>query len=58
MMEKVMNFYRWLTQPGERVLVNLMAAAGKEPFYTRFGFTVRPDEGALGAGMSMYCGRD
>jgi predicted N-acetyltransferase YhbS len=58
MMEKVMTFIDGYTQPGERVFVNLMAAAGKEPFYTRFGFTVRPDEGALGAGMSMYCGRD
>jgi len=57
MMEHVMAYIDGYTQPGERVFVNLMAAAGKEPFYSRFGFTLRPD-GALGAGMSMYYGRD
>ncbi len=56
MMERVMAFIEGYTQPGERVFVNLMAAAGKESFYTRFGFTIRPD-GPLGAGMSMYYGR-
>lgn len=57
MMEDVMSYIDRYTLPGERVFVNLMAAAGKEPFYARFGFSQRP-EGPLGAGMSMYYGRD
>lgn len=53
LMEQVMRSIRGNLLPGERVFVNLMAAAGKEPFYKRFGFTERPS-GALGAGMSLY----
>ena len=53
LMEQVMQYIRNALQPGEKAFVNLMAAAGKEAFYKRFGFTERP-EGALGAGMSMY----
>ena len=36
----------------ENTYVGLMSAAGKEPFYHKFGFTTRPTE-ALGAGMTL-----
>lgn len=38
---------------GETVFVNLMAAKGKEPFYSKFGFAERPNE-THGAGMTQY----
>jgi len=39
--------------PGQRVMVNLMAAKGKEPFYEKFGFISRPNSES-GAGMVRY----
>jgi GNAT superfamily N-acetyltransferase len=40
-------------KPGYKVKLNLMAAKGKEPFYEKFGFVVRPNEN-LGAGMDQW----
>jgi len=37
--------------PGTRVTVGLMAAKDKEPFYEKFGFCKRPNDGA-GCGMT------
>ena len=37
----------------ENTYVGLMSAAGKEPFYHKYGFTTRPTE-ALGAGMTLF----
>ena len=34
-------------------IIGLMAAKGKEDFYTRFGFTVHPNENQ-GSGMTLY----
>jgi hypothetical protein len=34
-----------------------MAAKDKEPFYTRYGFTVRPDY-KTGSGMTMFWKKD
>ena len=39
--------------PGQRVMVNLMAVKGKEPFYEKFGFVTRPNS-EYGAGMVRY----
>lgn len=33
--------------------VGLMSARGKEPFYEKYGFTIRPTE-MLGAGMTIF----
>ncbi|MBO4902024.1 MAG: GNAT family N-acetyltransferase [Lachnospiraceae bacterium] len=40
-------------KPGYKVKLNLNAAKGKEPFYERFGFRIRPNEEA-GAGMDQW----
>ena len=40
-------------EPGDRIMFILGAAAGKEGFYERFGFKVRPNEFS-GSGMSMW----
>ena len=39
--------------PGYKVKLNLNAAKGKEPFYEKLGFKIRPNEGA-GAGMDQW----
>jgi len=39
--------------PGQRIMINLMAAKGKEPFYEKFGFISRPSD-EYGAGMVRY----
>ena len=49
----IMDYIRNSMEPGESVLVNLMAAKGKEPFYKKFGFIERPNE-ELGAGMTQW----
>lgn len=40
-------------EPGDRIMFILGAAAGKEGFYEKFGFKVRPNE-INGSGMSMW----
>ena len=40
------------SMPGTVVAVNLMAARGKEPFYEKLGFHIRPND-REGAGMQM-----
>lgn len=38
---------------GERILVKLMAAKGKESFYKKFGFVERPNQ-YYGVGMTQW----
>ena len=40
-------------KPGYKVSLNLNSAKGKEPFYEKFGFDIRPNEN-VGAGMSQW----
>ena len=40
--------------PGWRIKIVIVSAKGKEPFYEKFGFEVRPNEND-GAGMQMWC---
>ena len=40
-------------KPGYKVKLNLNSAKGKEPFYEKFGFQIRPNEDA-GAGMDQW----
>jgi len=51
LMNKVMEYIR--IHANNNSVIGLMAAKGKEPFYTRYGFTVRPDD-RLGSGMTMW----
>lgn len=53
MVNMIMDYIKKELEDGERVLVFLMAAKGKEPFYKQFGFDERPN-GEYGAGMSQY----
>ena len=40
-------------KPGYKVKLNLNSAKGKEPFYEKFGFKIRPNE-ECGAGMDQW----
>lgn len=51
LMDRVMAYIR--AHASHNTIVGLMAAVGKEAFYTRYGFTVRPTE-RLGAGMTLF----
>lgn len=51
LMERIMAWVR--AHASRNTIVGLMAAAGKEPFYEKYGFTRRPTE-RLGAGMTQF----
>lgn len=53
MMTKAIAFLQKPLEKGQMVMVNLMAAQGKEPFYDKFGFEARPNQKS-GAGMVLY----
>lgn len=53
MMVRAIAFLGKPLEKGQMVMVNLMAAQGKEPFYDKFGFEARPNQKS-GAGMVMY----
>ena len=54
-METLMERIRETIKPGYRVMVSLMAAKGKEEFYDKFGFEIRPNE-TVGCGMHQWLG--
>ncbi|MGP8080495.1 MAG: GNAT family N-acetyltransferase [Dehalococcoidales bacterium] len=51
LMNKVMEYIH--THANNNSVIGLMAAKDKEPFYTRYGFAVRPDD-KTGSGMTMF----
>ena len=53
LMNNVMTYIKSLLKPGYKMMVNLMAAQGKEEFYKKFGFITRPDE-SHGCGMCQW----
>ncbi len=53
MMRRTVVFMRSTLEDGETIVLYLMSANGKEPFYKRFGFRTRPNE-VWGAGMSQW----
>lgn len=53
MIQMILAHIRESIEPGERVMVFLMAAKGRESFYRPFGFQDRPNE-EQGAGMSQW----
>ena len=53
----VKQIEEWLLQEKKgkpTMMVYLMAAEGKEPFYEKFGFRRRPGEDHMGAGMTRW----
>ena len=53
LIEHLLAHLRQTLRPGEKTMVSLMAASGKEAFYESFGFLRRPTD-TLGAGMSQW----
>ena len=51
LMERIMAYIR--SHGHHNSVIGLMAAAGKEPFYERYGFTRRPND-RLGSGMTIF----
>ncbi len=56
MMQRTMDFMKSTLLPGETIVLYLMSAIGREPFYKKFGFKTRPNE-VWGAGMSQWLTR-
>lgn len=52
-MEQVMDFIHEQLKPGYRFMVSLCSAKGKEDFYKKFGFVVRPNDD-VGPGMHQW----
>lgn len=52
-MEKLMSVINESMKPGEKIMINFMAASGKEDFYQKFGFIKRPND-TLGCGMCKW----
>lgn len=57
LIKKLLDFIKKDVTDGETVMVSLMAAYNREPFYEKFGFHTRPF-GNHGPGMSMWVSRD
>lgn len=53
MMRRTVEYMRSTISEGETIVLYLMSAIGKEPFYKQFGFRTRPNE-VWGAGMSQW----
>ena len=45
------------THANHNSVVGLMSATGKEAFYEKYGFTIRPTE-KLGAGMTIFWSKE
>ena len=52
-MEQVMDFIHEQLKPGYKFMVSLCSAKGKEEFYKKFGFVVRPNDD-VGPGMHQW----
>lgn len=52
MLDQIIAFLKSKLNPGYSIQVDLMSARGKEGFYEKFGFSVRPRE-SRGAGMDL-----
>jgi GNAT superfamily N-acetyltransferase len=51
MMDRIMEYLR--VHAHNNTIIGLMASAGKEPFYEKYGFIRRP-KGRFGAGMTTF----
>lgn len=57
MMARILDYLKSRLKPGYGVQIDLMAAEGKEAFYRKFGFSVRPRE-YRGSGMDLWISSD
>lgn len=57
MMTRIMNFLREQLKPNWGMQIDLTSTKGKEPFYRKFGFELRPNE-KYGNGMVIQIKRD
>ena len=53
LVEECIAFVNRQRKPGWRIKIVLVSAKGKEPFYEKFGFRLRPNE-TDGAGMQLW----
>lgn len=56
MIEQVLSWLECQVDEGETIMVNLMSAINKEPFYEKLGFHKRPFDNH-GSGMSRWISR-
>jgi predicted N-acetyltransferase YhbS len=54
LVESCISYIQSQLKEGWRIKIVIVSAKGKEPFYEKFGFQVRPNEND-GAGMQMWC---
>ena len=54
LVESCISYIHSQLKEGWRIKIVIVSAKGKEPFYEKFGFQVRPNEND-GAGMQMWC---
>ena len=52
-MERILTYLKERIKPGWGVSIDLMSAIGKEKFYEKFGFVIRPRD-RRGSGMDMW----
>lgn len=53
MLTEISRRFEAMAQDGSCIMINLMATAGNEKFYEKFGFTARPND-TMGAGMVRW----
>lgn len=53
LIQHIMTYLRSQMKDGWKVFVSLMAAKGKETFYSKLGFTARPTD-ILGPGLTLW----
>ena len=53
LMNSLKSYAESLREPGTTMMLDLMCAKGREPFYVHYGFIPRPTE-KLGPGMILY----
>ena len=54
MVRECIDFVDRQRKDGWRIKIVIVSAKGKEPFYEKFGFEIRPNRND-GAGMQMWC---
>ena len=54
LVESCISYIQSQLKEGWRIKIVIVSAKGKEAFYERFGFQIRPNEND-GAGMQMWC---
>ncbi len=53
MVGKIVDYLKSQMESGDTIMLNLQAAKGKESFYLKLGFDVRPND-HQGSGMSQW----